>query len=81
MRVATVENFLCCFKLEIAAYLMGWLGVVLTLVLFSVATVLAVKIFLDFDGMKITLTEKVREFDFYPAELLVKFILWSYLSK
>lgn len=30
MHIVTVENFLCCFKLETGGYFLGWLGAIVS---------------------------------------------------
>lgn len=81
MRVAKVEKFLCCLKLELCVYFMVWFGLVATVVGFCVLAIVGTMTLLDFEPMKAWLVDKAVDFDLGFGIEIVKILLTSRLSE
>lgn len=75
MHIVTVENFLFCFKLVSAGYIIGYVGAIISFLALASTTSLVVFAILSFEHVEEFLTD--QEFDDVNTNWLLKTLLTS----
>lgn len=72
MHIITVNNFLCCFKLETGGFLLGWLGTIVStfaVALFATAIVLTT---INFNQIQELVTSQIQfEVQTWPVHVVL----------